>query len=392
MNKIILLKVGEIALKGLNRKTFEDRLRGNIKRRLKDIGRFNVNCAQSALYVENTDGNEEEINLAFDACKSVFGVAALSIAAECEKNIISIRDTAIEFLRDDLRAASSFKVESKRSDKNFPMTSPVLSSQIGGDILEAYPHLTVDVHNPDITVNVEIRETAAYVHGKTSEGAGGMPVGTGGRSMLLLSGGIDSPVAGYMMAKRGVELLAVHFESPPYTSERARMKVLSLAGIMQKYCGNIRVFVVPFTDIQLSIRDNCPEDLFTLIMRRIMMRIACRLSENYECRALVTGESLGQVASQTLDALCVTDIVADRPVFRPLIGMDKEEIVRIARKIGTFETSILPFEDCCTVFTPKHPRLRPRGEMITAAESKLDIESLIDKACSETAEYPAGIE
>ncbi|MBE6998601.1 MAG: tRNA 4-thiouridine(8) synthase ThiI [Ruminococcaceae bacterium] len=387
MERIILLKLGEIALKGLNRRSFEEKLMSNIRRRISAFGNFNLRSAQSTIYIRCTAGEEDAIDRAFEACKDIFGIVSLSLAAECEKNYASIRETALAFLGNSLSFAQSFKVDAKRSDKRFPMNSPEIMRTLGGDILSKYPHLEVDVHNPEMTVTVEVRDFAAYVHGEKVPGAGGMPVGSAGRGTLLLSGGIDSPVAAWMMGKRGLEMIAVHFESPPYTSQRAREKVLTLAGKLTRYTGRMRVFVVPFTEAQLAIRDNCPEDLFTLIMRRMMMECACRLSEKYDSHAIITGESLGQVASQTLGALGVTEALATLPVLRPLIGMDKEEIVQISRKIDTYETSILPYEDCCTVFTPKHPRLRPRMADLEEAEAHLNKDALIEACLAGATEY-----
>ena len=278
---------------------------------------------------------------------------------------------------EELEYADTFKVEAKRADKSFPMKSPEICRELGGRILEQYHHLKVDVEQPDVLVMVEIRETAAYIHGKQLPGAGGIPIGTSGKAAILISGGIDSPVAGYMMAKRGLELTGVHFASPPYTSERAKQKVIALMEKMAEYCGRMKLFVVPFTEIQEQIRDRCPEELFTIIMRRFMMRIADQLARKQDCGALITGESVGQVASQTVKAIACTDIVTDLPVFRPVIGMDKREIIAIANEIDTFETSILPYEDCCTVFTPKHPRTRPRLDLVEAAEQTLDVDGLI---------------
>lgn len=389
MKKIILLKVGEIALKGLNRTTFEAQLMANIRRRLRKFGTFDIRCAQSTLYVNCTAGGEDAVDRAFEACRDIFGIVSLSLAAECEKTYEAIRATALAFLGERLAEVETFKVDAKRSDKRFPMNSPEIMATLGGDILGKYGHLRVDVHQPELTVTVEVRDFAAYVHGERVPGAGGMPVGSAGKAMMLLSGGIDSPVAGYMMAKRGLDLTAIHFESPPYTSDQAREKVLMLAGKLERFCGRLRVYVVPFTEAQLAIREKCPEDLFTIIMRRMMMKCACLVAEQNDCRALITGESLGQVASQTLGAICVTDTASDRPVFRPLIGMDKEEIIRIARRIDTFETSILPYEDCCTVFTPKHPRLRPRLDEVVAAEELLGADTWIEKAVAGTKEYTA---
>ncbi len=379
MKEIILLKNGEIALKGLNRSVFEDKLISNARRRLEELGKFGFRKAQSTIFVEPKD---EDIDLdeAVDILQKVYGIIALTKAAVVEKDFEAIKETAITYLKDELMEAKTFKVDAKRSDKSFPLKSPEICRELGGYILENFPHLTVDVHNPDVNVVVEVRDYAAYVHGKQLPGAGGIPVGSGGRALLLLSGGIDSPVAGAMMAKRGLEVYAIHFASPPYTSERAKQKVITLAEKMTAYCGRINLFVVPFTEIQERIKDDCPEELFTVIMRRYMMRIACRIARQQDCEALVTGESVGQVASQTIQAMSCTDAVADMPVLRPVVGMDKEEIIKVAHKIDTFETSILPYEDCCTVFTPKHPRTKPVMRFVEQAEQAMDMESLIDRA------------
>ncbi|MBO4406518.1 MAG: tRNA 4-thiouridine(8) synthase ThiI [Clostridia bacterium] len=387
MEKIVLLKLGEIALKGLNRQSFENRLMGNLKRRLSRFGKFEIRSAQSTLYVRKLQGPEDAVDRAFEAAGDVFGVVARSMAAECEKEYAAIRETALSLLGDRLSEAKSFKVDARRSDKRFPMTTPEIMETLGGDILEKYPRLRVDVHHPELTVMVEIRDHAAYVHGDQLPGAGGMPVGSAGEAPLMLSGGIDSPVAGYMMAKRGLALEAVHFESPPYTSERARDKVLTLAGKLERYTGRLPVHVVPFTEAQLTIRDACPEEYFTIIMRRLMLRTACLIAERGSLGAIVTGESLGQVASQTLGAIAVTEKCADRPVFRPLIGMDKEEIVRVSRRIDTYDTSILPYEDCCTVFTPRHPRLKPRLAEVEEWEEKSGGAALAEKALAGTRLY-----
>jgi len=379
LQEILLIKNGELALKGLNRGTFEAVLVKNLKYRLKKLGHFEIRKAQSTVYITPTD-DSADMDAAADAVSRVFGIAAFSRACVTEKDIVAIGDAAIRYLEDDLTAASTFKVEAKRADKTFPLTSPEISREIGGRILEAYPHLTVDVHTPEITVYVEIRDFGAYVHAPQLPGAGGMPVGTGGKCGILISGGIDSPVAAYMMAKRGIELTGIHFASPPYTSERAEQKVIDLLKQVSLYAGHIPLHIVPFTHIQEEIQKNCPEEYFTLIMRRFMMRLACRIAKEAGCGALVTGESVGQVASQTIPALACTDAVADMPVFRPVIGMDKEEIIRISRKIDTFDISIQPFEDCCTVFTPRHPCTRPKLHNIEAAESVLDVTALEEEA------------
>ncbi len=379
MNEIFLLKLGEVVLKGTNKRQFENKLRQNIRRRMRSYGEFDVYIMQSTVYVEPMD-DAADVDGAWEACKSIFGLVSLCRCRPCEKDLDSIYAAVEEYLGDDLDCAKSFKVESKRSDKRFPLTSIGISQEIGGRLAEAHPTCTVDVHNPEYTVYVEVRDLAAYVHGPAEPGAGGLPTGVGGRAMCLLSGGIDSPVAAYMMAKRGVEVEAVHFFSYPYTSQLARDKVMELARLVTKYCGRMTVNIVSFTQIQEAIRDNCPEEFFTLIMRRFMMEISQRIAKDDGCGALITGENLGQVASQTMEAMTVTGAVVDIPIFMPLVGLDKEEIVTIARKIGTMETSILPYEDCCTVFTPKHPKTKPTLNQLLVAERKLDREALIQQA------------
>ncbi len=379
MHEIILCKLGEIVLKGLNRHSFEMKLMSNIRRRTQRYGKFKIYSRQSTIYVEPVE-ETCDLNAAYDACKKVFGIIAIARAVPCAKEKEAIFATAKEYLGPALLAAKSFKVESKRSDKSFPMGSIQLSQWVGGALHDAFPHLTVDVHTPELTVYLEVREDAAYVHGPAEAAAGGLPIGMGGHAVSLLSGGIDSPVSSYMIAKRGVQLELLHFASPPYTSEQAREKVLQLAQELTVWCGRLTVHVVPFTEIQEEIRRKCPEDHFTLIMRRFMMRLGDRLAHELACKAIVTGESLGQVASQTIQALVVSDDVATLPVLRPLIGMDKEEIVRIARHVGTFDTSILPYEDCCTVFTPRHPKTKPNLEEAREYEAALDIDALCDKA------------
>ena len=376
MKEIFLLKLGEIVLKGANKRQFEDKLRQNVRRRMKTHGNFDVYIMQSTVYVEPMD-DDADLDGAWEACRSIFGIVSLCRCRACNKDMDSIFDAVEEYLGDDLDCAESFKVESKRSDKSFPMTSIAISQEIGGRLAEAHPGCRVDVHHPAYTVYVEVRDLAAYVHGPAESGAGGLPTGVCGRAMCLLSGGIDSPVAAYMIAKRGVEIEAVHFFSYPYTSQMAKDKVMELARLVTKYCGRMTVNIVGFTQIQEAIRDNCPEEFFTLIMRRFMMEISQRIAKDDGCKALVTGENLGQVASQTMEAMAVTGAVVDIPVFMPLIGMDKEEIITIARKIGTLETSILPYEDCCTVFTPRHPKTKPTLGQVMNAERKLDREALI---------------
>ncbi len=379
MNDIILLKQGELVLKGLNRRFFEDKLLTNIKRRLAHIGNFRIYSVQSTVYIEPLD-DECDMDETFDAARKIFGAVSVVRAAACDKNPNAIFETAKEYLAESFSRAKSFKVESKRSDKSFPMTSIELSQYVGGLLAESFPNVRVDVHNPELTVNLEVRDLAAYVHGEPEHGAGGMPVGSNGSAVSLLSGGIDSPVSTYMMAKRGIHIIPVHFFSFPYTSQLAKEKVITLAQQLLPWCGRMTLEVVPFTHIQEEIRDKCPEEYFTLIMRRFMTRIAERIAVANGCKAITTGESLGQVASQTMEAMRVTEECVSLPVIRPLVCMDKAEITVKAREIGTFETSILPYEDCCTVFTPKHPRTKPRLEDVLEAESPLNIESLVNEA------------
>lgn len=377
--EIFLLKMGEMVLKGLNRRTFEERLMGNARRRLQKHGKFRITSRQSITYIEPKEASCD-MEGAFETLRTLFGVVGLSRAKACEKTPEAILETAKTYLRDDLMEAATFKVESKRSDKTFPMTSIQLSQYVGGELNEAFPHIQADMHHPDVVVHVEVRDFAAYVHANPTPGAGGLPVGVGGKAVSLLSGGIDSPVASWMMAKRGVALEMVHFFSYPYTSPEAKEKVLELARLLTPWTGRLVVHVVPFTQIQEELRRSCPEALFTLLMRRFMMRIAEKVAQRVGAEGLVTGESLGQVASQTMQAMAVTGQVCTLPVFRPVVGMDKEEIIRTARKIGTFETSILPYEDCCTVFTPRHPKTRPHLDEIEGAEAALDMETLIQTA------------
>lgn len=380
MNEIILIKNGELALKGLNRASFEDTLIRTLRHRLSRCGECVIRKAQSTIYIEPKG------DFAFEqACSVVgrtFGIAAFSRAAMCEKSLDDIQQTALSYLAEQLRAAKTFKVEAKRADKQFPLKSPELCAQVGGFLLSHFPHLKVDVNHPDLTVYVEIRDFGAYVRAGQMKGAGGIPVGTGGRAAILISGGIDSPVAAWMMAKRGVQLTAVHFASPPYTSALAELKVRDLLAKVSNYAGTVPLFIVPFTEIQEEIGDKCPEEYFTVIMRRFMMRISERLARKNDCAALITGESLGQVASQTIGAIGCTDAVCTMPVFRPLIGMDKEEIISISRRIDAFDISVRPYEDCCTVFTPKHPRTKPRLADIERVEQALDLPALIDRAVS----------
>ncbi len=379
MKEILLIKLGEIVLKGLNRRNFEDRLLKNIRQKISSLGNFELRNMQSTFYLipanENADFEVLEKKI-----KTAFGIAKYSRAVQCEKNLEAVKETAVQYLSENFSQIKTFKVESKRSDKSFPLKSPEISALVGEYILEKFPNLTVDVHNPDITVTVEIRDFGAYVHGDALPGAGGIPVGTGGRAAILISGGIDSPVAAWMMSKRGVELIAIHFASPPYTSPRAEQKVVSLLKKVANFSGKIEMITVPFTQIQENIKNNCSEDFFTIIMRRFMMKISQVIAKKYRCGALITGESLGQVASQTMSAISCTNAAVEMPIFRPLVGLDKDEIVEIARKIDTFDISILPYEDCCTVFTPKHPKTKPNLREVLREESKIDCKSLIYSA------------
>ena len=379
MDEIILLKLGELVLKGLNRRSFEDKLIANAQRRLRPFGKFKVYSKQSTLYVEPLN-DDCDLDGAYESMKHLFGVVGLSRARACAKDKDAMLRTAQEYLGDRLSAAKTFKVESKRADKSLPLSSIQISQYVGGELDELYPNLKVDVHHPELTVNLEVRDYAAYVHADPEPGAGGLPVGINGRAVSLLSGGIDSPVASWMIAKRGVALEMVHFFSYPYTSEEAKQKVLDLAKLLTPWCGRLMVHVVPFTAIQEELRRKCPEELFTILMRRFMMRIAQAVAERTKSGAIVTGECLGQVASQTMEAMACTSAVCDLPILRPVVGMDKEEIVTIARKINTYDTSILPYEDCCTVFTPRHPRLRPLPGEVAEAEKLLDIDAMVKDA------------
>ncbi|MBR5525116.1 MAG: tRNA 4-thiouridine(8) synthase ThiI [Clostridia bacterium] len=378
-NEILLIKNGELALKGLNRRTFEEALMKNLRYRLRHAGDFTLRRAQSTIYIEPKN-DYVDMEEASDCVSRVFGIAAFSRARVTQKDLTAIQQAAVEYLGDRLAQAKTFKVEAKRADKSFPYTSPEISREVGGYVLSHYHHLKVDVHNPDLLIMVEVRDFGAYIHAQQLPGAGGMPVGTGGKAAIMISGGIDSPVAAYMMAKRGIQLTGIHFASPPYTSERAEQKVISLLERVGRYAGNMKLHIVPFTHIQEEIQRHCPEEFFTLIMRRFMMRLAQRVARDADCGALITGESLGQVASQTIPAMAVVDTLATMPVFRPLIGMDKEEIVSISRKIDTFDLSIQPYEDCCTVFTPRHPCTRPKLRKVEEAEAVLDVEALVTEA------------
>ncbi len=384
MKKVILVRVGEIILKGLNRPVFEEKLVNNIKKSIGNLGKIAVIRSQARIYVEPVE-DEYDYNEAIDRLTRIFGIVSVSPVLKIESDFDVIKEQSAKMVKDliEKKGYSSFKVEAKRGNKKFPMQSPEISRELGSHIWENNQQLKVDVNNPDFIFYVEVREST-YIYSEIIPANGGMPIGTNGKAMLLLSGGIDSPVAGWMIAKRGVEIEAVHFYSYPYTSERAKDKVIELAKILASYCGQIKLHIVPFTDIQLEINDKCPEDEMTIIMRRVMMEIAEKIANSVGAMALITGESVGQVASQTIQSLAVTNIVVDMPVFRPLIGMDKNEVIDRARKIGTFETSILPYEDCCTVFVAKHPKTKPKLEKILKSEELLNIGELIEKAIANT--------
>jgi thiamine biosynthesis protein ThiI len=394
MKKVILVRYGEIILKGLNRPVFEDKLMGNIKKSLYGFGKINVIRSQARIFIEPFE-ESFDFDGAVARLIKVFGIVSVSIVFKIPSEFEDMKQLSLELAQKQLRQRNipeaagnatgiiSFKVEAKRGEKRFPMQSPEICMELGGYLLENIPALRVDVHNPDFRIYVEVREST-YMYCDVIPSNGGLPIGTNGRAMLLLSGGIDSPVAGWMMAKRGMEIEAVHFYSYPYTSERAKDKVIALARIMSRYCYRINLHIVPFTEIQLAINENCPEDQLTIIMRRAMMVIAERIAVKNGAQALITGESLGQVASQTIQSLAVTNAVVQMPVFRPLIGMDKNEVIEIARKIATFETSILPYEDCCTVFVAKHPKTKPRLEEVIKLEEGLNLEEMMEKAIKDT--------
>ena len=377
--EVILCKFGEVVLKGANRQNFESALVKELRRRAGPYGSFKIYFKQSTVYVEPQD-EFCDMDGMYEAAKRVFGIVGVNRAAVCEKNMEDIIRVAREYLPEKFAGKRTFKVDAKRSDKRFPLTSPEISREIGGVILSFGGRIKVDVHNPEVTVTVEVRDDNAFIRAGQEPGAGGLPIRSAGRGLLLLSGGIDSPVAGCMMAKRGLEIEALHFESFPYTSERAKEKVMTLAQEMCEFCSRIHVHVISLTHIQEEIRDRCEEDYFTILLRIFMMRLAERCARDYKCQALITGESLGQVASQTLSAIAVTDSVVNMPVFRPCIGLDKTEIIKEARHYGTFDTAILPFEDCCTVFTPRHPKTQPKIADVMNELSKLDVEALLDEA------------
>ncbi len=379
MKEVLLLKYGEIVLKGLNRGYFNSVLEKRVRRALKPVeGEFFYDYAQSTLCISGSD--DADMDTAFEKVKKVFGVATVCRGIQCEKDMEDIKQKIAEHVDELLGDAKTFKCDAKRSDKKFPLKSPEICAICGGIVLENRPDMKVDVINPERVITIEIRDRAAFIHGNGEKGAGGVPVGSSGRAMLMLSGGIDSPVAGHMIARRGAAMDAVYFETPPYTGEAAAEKVRTLAEKLTEYCGEMYLHSVSLTEIQETLVSTCKERLFTLLLRRFMVRCASALAERYGAGCIVTGESLAQVASQTMQSLAVTDAVATVPVLRPCIGLDKEEIVVRAREIGTFETSILPYEDCCTVFTPKHPDTRPDMAEILAEEEKLDVEGLVARA------------
>ena len=381
MNEVILCKYGEVVLKGTNRPVFESLLLKELRRRASPYGIFKIYKSQSTVFIE-PQNEEADLDGMYDAAKRVFGIAGVTRAAVTGQDMERIRETARAYFPTRLAGCRTFRVDAKRADKAFPLTSPEIAAEIGGVILSCVPGIRVDLHHPEEMVRVEIREGKTYLHAGQEKGAGGMPLFTAGRGLLLLSGGIDSPVAGYMMAKRGMEIEAIHFDAFPYTSERSREKVMTLADELCAYCSRIHVHVVTVTAIQEALRKHCQEEFYTLLLRQFMMKLSEKCARQFSCHALITGESLGQVASQTIQALSVTDAATDLPVFRPCIGMDKEEIVSVARKIGTFDTSVLPYEDCCTVFTPRHPKTRPTREQIEAELEKVDAEALTEQAYS----------
>jgi thiamine biosynthesis protein ThiI len=382
MKEVILCKYGEVVLKGANRSDFEAKMLKDLRNRARRVGNFNIFYSQSTVFIEPLDEESiDKIDEMTEQAKHVFGFVGITRAAACAKDMDEIIRVVKEYIPARLNGCRTFKADAKRSDKRFPLSSPQIAGEVGAAVLEATGgRVKVDLYNPDIVVRVEVREKEAYIHAGQEKGAGGIPYGSSGRGLLLLSGGIDSPVAGFMMAKRGVQLEAIHFESFPYTSERAKEKVLELARILTDYTTRIRVHIISLTHIQEMIRDNCDEDYFTLLLRRYMMALSVRLAHDYDCDAIITGESLGQVASQTMKAINVTNAMSDIPIYRPLIGMDKEEIIQISRKIGTYDTSVLPYEDCCTVFTPRHPRTRPELDKVIAEENKIDFNALVEEA------------
>lgn len=381
MEKIILVRFGEVSLKKLNRSYFMSKLYSNMKTALAQYKEIHIDKIQGRYTVKC---REEDIKQVIESLTRVCGIVSVSIAYRIENNLNEIKNIALKLMKEKTKNSknTSFKVESKRGNKNFPLQSPEISKEVGGYILQNLENIKVDVHTPDNRLYIEVRDYT-YIYNEIIPAIGGLPVGSNGKVALLMSGGIDSPVAGYMVAKRGVELIGVHFHSFPFTSERAKEKVIDLTRILTKYAGAIKLYIVPFTTIQTEIGEKCDERQTTLIMRRFMMKISEKIAHMEGAKALVTGESIGQVASQTLESLTVTNAAVDMPVFRPLIGMDKQEIIDISYKIKTYETSILPYEDCCTVFVPKHPETKPKLEKILKSEENLEVEALIEDAIKE---------
>lgn len=376
MDKVLSVSLGEIALKGLNRKYFEDQLIKHIRRAIKDIGFEKIYKEQGKIYIQ---AEEQFFPQMINRLRKVFGLVYISPCIKVEKDVDEIENAVLKAVKEKIEGEKikTFKVDTNRADKNFPIKSPDFSKQMGGVILKAFNELSVDVHTPDTLVYIDIKQNA-YIYTDKIKGHGGMPIGTNGKGLLLLSGGIDSPVAGFLMAKRGVEISAVHYHSYPFTSERAEEKVKDLAGILSRYTGKITMYSVNILEIQKEINAKCPEKEMTILSRRLMMRIAERIAEKQNINALITGESLGQVASQTIEGISVTNAAVKLPILRPLVGLDKVDIIEIAKDIETFETSTLPFEDCCTVFLPKHPVTKPRIEDIEKSEEVLDVDYLID--------------
>ncbi len=385
MENVLSVSLGEIILKGLNRKYFEDQLIKHIRKAIKDIGFDNIYKEQGKVYIEACEENFPQL---INRLKKVFGLVYISPCIRVNKDMDEISQAAIEVIRKkkERENFTTFKVDSNRADKKFPIKSPDISKKIGGVILNNFEELKVDVHEPETYLYVDIK-SYAYVYTDKVKGYGGLPLGTNGKALLLLSGGIDSPVAGFMMAKRGVEISCVHYHSYPFTSERAEEKVKDLARILSRYMGKIKIFSVNLLNIQKEINQKCPEDEMTIISRRFMMRIAERIAQFHQFNALITGENLGQVASQTIYGLNVTNSSVNMPIFRPLIGFDKVDIIEIAKDIETFETSIQPFEDCCTVFLPKHPVTRPKVEDIEKSEESLNVNDLIEAAIRDMSVY-----
>lgn len=377
MQWLLAVSFGEIFLKGRNRNTFYKTATNNIKRNIKDIGYEDMYSESSKLYIK---ANRKDFDRLTEEIKKVFGIVYISEVVKCEKTLEDISKTSKEMIKYyEKEKDLTFKVESKRTDKSFSLTSPELNAKIGADILKGYNDLKVDIHNPDFTVFIDVK-SSAYIYIKRTRGLGGLPLGSSGEGLLLLSGGIDSPVAGFMMAKRGMNINAIHFHSYPFTSKRAHQKAMDLAKILSKYTGNMTVYSINLAEIYKAISKNCPRRETTILSRRFMMRIASKISEKYEYQALITGESLGQVASQTIESISVINESSKYPILRPLIAMDKKDIIEISEKIGSYEKAIEPYDDCCSIFAPDSPVTKPKLKYIEKSEENLDIESLEDEA------------